>query len=451
MSRRDVRRAARGIRGTSRAICAVTDTEPAAAGIPSRLRVLGVLGALRDQPMPSGRVAVLVWTYAAVAAVLLLAVTMAVPVSSRIALPFAVGGISSVTLGVMVWVLVGVATSTRGTTDEGRAAIIFGVAPVVAVMSLGGPTAAVWVALLGSLELREIRGDVPWYGVLANHAMLVIPAAAGGFVTLGLRTLLPTADGELLDFVMVMAGAAVFCAGNSALALLAVWARTGRGPLDALGIRPRSVAVMMAAESALGWLFAAAYLSIAWWSPAVLVVADAAAARSVDRGRADWLLRHHPLTELPNRLSLDEHAQDLRRLRRQGACAFYIDLDGFKLVNDDYDHDVGDEVLKIVAQRLAATKRHDDFLAHLHGDEFVILASGVEAEEEAEGIVERIIRVVERPIEIRTGIISISASVGFRLAPDLTRLDEVLRAADRGMTVAKRARAIAAGRVRRTV
>ena len=447
MSRRDVRRAARGIRGANQGIREVADTKPAAAGDPSRLRVLA---SLRDLPMPSGRVAVLVWAYTAVAAVLLIGVTVAVPVSSRIALPFAVAGISPITLGVIVWILVGLATATRGTADEGRAAIVFGVAPVVAVISLGGPAAAVWVALLGSFELREIRGDVPWYGVLANHAMLVIPAAAGGFATLALRGLMAAENGQLPDFVVVMAGAAVFCVGNVALALLAVWARTGRGPLDALGIRPRSMAVMMAAESALGWLFAAAYLSIAWWSPVVLVVADVAASRSVDRGRADWLVRHHPLTELPNRLSLDEHAQDLRRLRRRGACAFYIDLDGFKDVNDTYDHDVGDEVLKIVAHRLAATKRHDDFLAHLHGDEFVILASGVETEEDAEGVVERIIAVVERPIELRMGTIGISASVGFRLAPDLGKLDEVLRAADRGMTVAKKARAKAAGRVRRT-
>ena len=55
------------------------------------------------------------------------------------------------------------------------------IAPIVAAMSLGGPTAAGWVALIGTSEFRELSGRVPWYGTLANHAGLVIPAVAAGF------------------------------------------------------------------------------------------------------------------------------------------------------------------------------------------------------------------------------------------------------------------------------
>ncbi len=54
------------------------------------------------------------------------------------------------------------------------------IAPIVAAMSLGGPTAAGWVALIGTTEYRELSGRVPWYGTLANHAGLVIPAIVGG-------------------------------------------------------------------------------------------------------------------------------------------------------------------------------------------------------------------------------------------------------------------------------
>lgn len=423
----------------------MTDARPAAA-VARRWRLRGAVKVLA---LPAGRVGALVAAYTVVATVMLVWVTISVPVSHEIALPLSVGGIDPAVLGIGLWVLVSLATSTRGTADEGRAAIVFGVAPVVAVAALGGPTAAAWVALLGSFELREVRGDVPWYGVVANHAMLVIPAVAGGFAMVGVRDLHLVDSGQPGDFIATMTGAAVFCLGNVALALLAVWARTGRGPLEALGIQPSSVAVMMVAESALGWLFAAAYLAIAWWSPALLVVADVEASRSMDRGRAGWLLRHHPLTELPNRLSLDEHARDLRRLGRHGACAFYIDLDGFKSVNDTHGHDVGDEVLKIVAHRLVSARRHDDFLAHLHGDEFVMLAAGVEDDVEATGIVERIVRAVEEPIEAAPGTIRISASVGFRLVPDLNQLDDALHAADQGMAVAKQARAKASGRARR--
>src|SRR5690349_968121 len=56
------------------------------------------------------------------------------------------------------------------------------IAPIVATMALGGPVAAGWVALLGTTEVRELRGRIPWYGTLANHASIVLPAVLGGVV-----------------------------------------------------------------------------------------------------------------------------------------------------------------------------------------------------------------------------------------------------------------------------
>ncbi len=389
-------------------------------------------------PMPTGRVAVVVWSYIAIALLLGIATLALFPVSPDIALPFAIGGVDPRALGIGLWIVVGVATSARGTAEEGRTAITLGVAPVVAAFALGGPVAGVWVAALGSLELRELR-EIPWYAVLANRAVLAIPAAVGAILTLVLRGLAPS-DGQLGDFLEVMAGAAVFCTGNLALAVLAVWARTGRRPSEAIGVPWQTITIMMVAESTMAWIFAAAYAAIAWWSPAGLVIADAAAAASVDRGRAGWLLRHNQLTLLPNRLSLTEHAADLRRSGRSGACVFYIDLDGFKAVNDTYDHAVGDDVLKTVGQRLTAARRREDFLVHLHGDEFVLLASGVETDAEAASIVDRITEVVEEPIEHEVGMLHVSASVGYRIIHDLDELDEALREADRGMAAAKRER-----------
>ena len=193
---------------------------------------------------------------------------------------------------------------------------------------------------------------------------------------------------------------------------------------------------MTLAESALAWVFSLAYHLIAWWSPLVLVVADVAAAGSLDRGRAAWLSRHHQITLLPNRTALAERAKDLRRSGRRGAYVFYLDLDGFKAVNEDYDHDTGDAVLRVIADRLVAAKRRDDFLAHFHGDEFVVLASGVTSDEDAEGVITRL-------------TIRVSASIGYRVITDLRALDEEIRLADRRMTVVKRDRAQASGRVRR--
>jgi diguanylate cyclase (GGDEF)-like protein len=206
---------------------------------------------------------------------------------------------------------------------------------------------------------------------------------------------------------------------------------------------------MTLAESALAWVFSLAYHLIAWWSPLVLVVADVAASGSLDRGRAAWLARHHQITLLPNRTALAERAKDLRRAGRQGAYVFYLDLDGFKAVNEEYDHDTGDAVLRVVADRLAAAKRRDDFLAHFHGDEFVVLASGVTSDEDAEGVIARLTTAIEVPIELPEGTIRVSASIGYRVITDLRTLDEEIRLADRRMTVAKRDRAQASGRVRR--
>lgn len=393
--------------------------------------------------MPEGRVAILVWSYVAIAALVCALTAIVFPVSLAIRLPFSIAGLDPVALGVAAWIVVGLATSSRGSSEEGRATIVFGVAPIIAAMALGGPAAAIWVATVGSLELREVRGDVPWYGVLANRAMLAIPAAAGGIVTVSLRD--PTVQTwQLSDFAAVMAGAAVFWAGNLVLALLAVWARTGRWPREALGVPVRTLAMLIVGESTLAWVIAAAYSQVAWWCSIALVAADTLAAASIDRGRAGWMLRHDPLTQLPNHLSLAEHAADLRSSRRTGDCVFYIDLDGFKAVNDAWDHFVGDDVLRIVAVRLGEVKRRDDFVARLHGDEFVLLATGVETEADAAAIVARIERAIEEPIEHEVGTIRVSASVGHRLLDGPDGLEEALRHADHGMATAKRARAAVA-------
>jgi hypothetical protein len=130
--------------------------------------------------MPAGRLAFLVWAYVIGAAALLVGLTLTVPVEPGIALPFSVGGIDPVVLGIALWIGVGITTGTRAASDEGHAAVVYAVPAVVAAFALGGPTAAAWVALLGSTELRELRGGLPWYGVLANHAMVVVPGAMGG-------------------------------------------------------------------------------------------------------------------------------------------------------------------------------------------------------------------------------------------------------------------------------
>ena len=405
--------------------------------------------AVRRPSFPSGRLALLVWSYVLVASAMIVWLTVAVPVSSTIAVPFEIGGLDPVALGVIVWIAVGLATSSRGSADESRVTIIFGVAPIVASFALGGPTAAIWVAAIGSLERRELSGTVSWYGVLANHAMIMIPAGLAGIVAQGLVGMGFAADPQLGNVVAVAAGAFTFCSINLGLAVLTVYVRVGLRPSEALGISWRAVTTMMSAESALAWVFAAAYVSLAWWSPVVLVFADAAASSSIDRSRAHWIIRHDQLTQLPNRLALTERVAELRRKQIEQACVFYIDLDGFKEVNDTLGHQVGDEVLREVGARLSELATRGDFLAHLHGDEFALVSGGVRSDEQARELVEAVTRTVEVPIERGDSAIRVSASVGYQFLGEQAGLEAVLHDADQQMSAAKQARRIASGRDRR--
>ena len=141
---------------------------------------------LRDRllaRLPERGLGLLILTYVVCASIALVLVTALIPIDDRIALPLDLGVVSPVVAGIAVWIVIGLLTSARSARLEGRVAIVYSVAPIVAAGWLGGPTAAAWVALLGTTELRELNGEVPWYGGLANHAMFVLPAILGAFAT----------------------------------------------------------------------------------------------------------------------------------------------------------------------------------------------------------------------------------------------------------------------------
>ena len=133
------------------------------------------------------------------------------------------------------------------------------------------------------------------------------------------------------------------------------------------------------------------------------------------------LAKRDALTGLANRLLLRERFQDASQaiLRSGGQIAVhFIDLDGFKPINDGHGHPAGDMVLKAVAQRLESSLRAEDTVARLGGDEFVILQTGLAHASEAEMLARRIIRGVSAPYEIDDATVHLSASIGIALAPD---------------------------------
>ena len=155
-----------------------------------------------------------------------------------------------------------------------------------------------------------------------------------------------------------------------------------------------------------------------------------------------FMATHDALTGLPNRtLILDRAEQLISRARRerQLCAALFVDLDGFKGVNDGLGHRAGDELLRSVAARLEGTIREADTLGRLGGDEFVILADGIALAAGPELVAERILDALREPFQIdgaHTGQLAITASIGIALADGHTAAD-LLRDADIAMYRAK--------------
>lgn len=148
------------------------------------------------------------------------------------------------------------------------------------------------------------------------------------------------------------------------------------------------------------------------------------------------------LTGVLNRVLLaDRLSQALARTRRDKRlmAVCYLDLDGFKPVNDSFGHEAGDTVLIEVARRIGETVREEDTVARLGGDEFVVLLVGLSAAEECMASLNRLLVAINRPIKIDGNSVSIGASIGVALYPeDKSDADTLLRHADQAMYSAKR-------------
>ncbi|WP_262031787.1 GGDEF domain-containing protein [Microvirga sp. Mcv34] len=153
------------------------------------------------------------------------------------------------------------------------------------------------------------------------------------------------------------------------------------------------------------------------------------------------LAHHDALTGLANRVLFRQSLEgDLEILRNEGQplTVLYLDLDGFKQVNDKLGHAAGDEVLRIVAKRLQHSIRAADVLARLGGDEFAVLLREPASGEIAETVSQRIIAAICAPIRLDRQEVMIGTSIGIFVAKDreLTR-DEIMRGADKALYQAK--------------
>jgi diguanylate cyclase (GGDEF)-like protein len=149
---------------------------------------------------------------------------------------------------------------------------------------------------------------------------------------------------------------------------------------------------------------------------------------------------HDALTGLPNRLLLFdriEHALRVTERASQRVAVLFVDLDGFKSVNDRLGHQAGDEVLVAVAQRIVEAVREADTVARLGGDEFVILCEDVSDSEKPVEIAERIIAALNQPFVLAAGAVAISASVGIAESCGCDDPNDLVMRADQAMYAAK--------------
>ena len=169
---------------------------------------------------------------------------------------------------------------------------------------------------------------------------------------------------------------------------------------------------------------------------------DQLAATQAEEQHARHLASHDSLTALPNRSCFHErleHALAEPERRRQGLALLYLDLDGFKAVNDAHGHDAGDELLRIVAARLARSVRADDMVSRIGGDEFACLLPDVPSREQLSHLACKIFDAVSSPMKIGQLKLTIHASIGIAVCPtDGANAEDLLKSADNAMYRAKR-------------
>ena len=165
-----------------------------------------------------------------------------------------------------------------------------------------------------------------------------------------------------------------------------------------------------------------------------------------ERKKSEFIIKHQathdPLTGLPNtRVAIDRIETALKQAKRNDelAAVFFLDLDGFKDVNDNFGHEAGDHVLCEVATRLVSCVREVDTVARIGGDEFLLVLAGFKEAEHAEVIAEKVIKRVSQPIDFKGELLNVGVSIGIAIYPTNGDGSELLlKAADDAMYATKK-------------
>ena len=180
--------------------------------------------------------------------------------------------------GVAFWVILTVGSGALPVRLPQGTVVSVSAAPLIGSLVLGGPFAAAIVAAIGTTDSREIRGEVPWYGTLFNHAAIVASVVLGGCVYEVIRSAAgnsATPFTEVISFLGLLLGSGVYYVANGALAVLAVSARTGTPVRTVWAQDIRAIALNLVGLVPLAWLMAQIFKlpnGVGWWATALFVV-----------------------------------------------------------------------------------------------------------------------------------------------------------------------------------
>lgn len=164
-------------------------------------------------------------------------------------------------LGVLFWVGLALIASSVPVLLPNGSYLDLAFAPIVASMSLGGPVAAAWVSMVGTTQLRELRRQVPWYGILANRCAIASPTVLGAL----LLQLLPYRDIPLVDFVATLVAGSCYFTLNILVTALIVSLRDQQSTWHQ--VRSSGGAYLnMLALAPIAWLMAQIYMTAGWWA-----------------------------------------------------------------------------------------------------------------------------------------------------------------------------------------
>jgi diguanylate cyclase (GGDEF)-like protein/PAS domain S-box-containing protein len=161
----------------------------------------------------------------------------------------------------------------------------------------------------------------------------------------------------------------------------------------------------------------------------------------LNEGKLERIAHYDLLTNLPNRVLLAKRLNQAikhSQLQQNSLAVAFMDLDGFKAINDNYGHDIGDQFLVEVSNGLKASLRAGDTIARIGGDEFIIIMANLDEFSDCEHVLNRLLKSASAPVNIAEAVMQVSASIGVTVFPqDNVDADQLIRHADQAMYVAK--------------